>query len=160
MKDIEKFGWKKPTFESYYYNQLKKLKDTYYVEHLDFSITEKSSLEEISKKFDEFIEILRLDKEKAKIRENEFPLKYLDNYPKVTKEIRRIHGLNEQQTNKVGNILVVDITIIPTEYKGKPLQEVKTALESEYGCKVFLIDTSRQNMQGNQTISSVPVYFI
>ena len=55
-------------------------------------------------------------------------------------------------------LLVVDITALPESYKDLNEDDIRNKLESEYGSKVLLIDTSRQNMAGNTVKNHV--YFI
>jgi hypothetical protein len=138
-----KLGWKeKNTFESYYYKQLQKLKSVIYTEHWDFSINENSSLEEISKRFDEAIENIILHKEENKAIKEPFPLRKID----------------PSRVNIENKILVVNVDSILIEYKDQSSDEIKNMLEAKYGCKVFLIDTSRKNTQGT-SINNLPVYF-
>jgi len=55
--------------------------------------------------------------------------------------------------------LVIDINYLPSEYKDSNIKRIKKLLEKEYGCRVILIDGSRQNTQGMQNLNQ-PVYFI
>jgi len=55
-------------------------------------------------------------------------------------------------------ILVVDVNYLISDYKKKDLDTVKSELEKEYGVKVVLIDSSKQNVHGLPS-SLVPVYF-
>jgi hypothetical protein len=60
---------------------------------------------------------------------------------------------NGQKHSTVDRILVIDINYLA--YKG----QTKKAMEKEYGCKVLLIDGSRQNTQGLEK-NYTPAYFI
>jgi len=57
-------------------------------------------------------------------------------------------------------ILVIDINYLPSEYKSKGnVDETRETLETIYGCKVLLLDTSRHNIIGTEN-SNLPAYFI
>ena len=45
-------------------------------------------------------------------------------------------------------ILVVDINVLPAEYKDKDTETVRQSLEVMFGVKVLVVDNSRQNIQG------------
>jgi hypothetical protein len=162
----KKFGWQeKPTFESYYYKQLQKLKSLIYVEHYGWSVSEKSSLGAISEKFDEVIELLTLDKQKDDIliKYKPFPLKKMPpNLPLMDKNIQSVLKDDSNKTKSLyrGNVLVVDINFLTSDKKDMiSNDELKKSLEIEYKCKVLLIDNSRSNTQGCPA-NNLPAYFI
>lgn len=79
---------------------------------------------------------------------------------KIVEDMVRDFGLIPitSKTNTVDRLLVVDKVILLSSYKELSDDEIKSKLESEYGFKIFLIDSSRQNTQG--IVSSSPfVYF-
>ena len=56
-------------------------------------------------------------------------------------------------------LLVVDINSLPSEYKESgDMESTRKKLQKIYKCKVFLVDTSKQNTQGNQVFNTV--YFV
>ena len=63
------------------------------------------------------------------------------------------------KTNKVDKLLVVDKVILTDSYKELSEDEIKSKLESEYGFKIFLIDSSRQNTMQSTSEKSL-VYFV
>lgn len=71
----------------------------------------------------------------------------------ITNDIIKRYQNQIKALNSEG-ILVVDINYILPEYKGESSDNIKKLLEIEYGCKVFLTDSSRQNIG-----ESTPVYF-
>jgi hypothetical protein len=61
------------------------------------------------------------------------------------------------QKNK---ILVVDIKYITTDLKSYNESDLRDKLEDLYGYFVFLIDSSRQNLQGDVSeYNNPPIYF-
>jgi hypothetical protein len=57
-------------------------------------------------------------------------------------------------------ILVIDINFIPSEIKDRSIDDIQDYYEEMYNEKVFLIDNSRQNLQGFNTSNNYPIYFI
>lgn len=58
-------------------------------------------------------------------------------------------------------ILVVDVCyLLPEDKSNGDSNELRESLESEYNCKVFLIDSSKQNIHSNQEVVRQPIYFI
>ena len=53
------------------------------------------------------------------------------------------------ENNTSDKLLVVDIVTLPSEYKDLKIEDIRNRLEKHYKCNVFLIDSSRQNTQGN-----------
>jgi hypothetical protein len=79
------------------------------------------------------------------------------NYNYVTAE-----GI-KQQTIESKKILVIDMKYLPTDAKdeGESSDELREYLEEQYGHNVFLIDSSRANLQGSQNNAHTPpIYFI
>ena len=56
-------------------------------------------------------------------------------------------------------IIVADINYLLSEYKEKSIPEIEEILEKKFSIKVFLIDSSKQNMQGASSTHK-PIYFI
>ena len=116
------------------------LKGEYNLEDEDFKLVQK-----IIKSF--------LKNYKKPINEEEFPLRYLQTTSLV--ETLKAQIVNTNNTTK---LLVVDIVSLPSELKDLKFDDMKSKLEDDYECKVFLIDSSRQNIQGNIS-GNHPVYF-
>ncbi len=172
----KKYGWstKRNSFENYYLNQLNRFKNATSL-FGDDNLTEKSSLEEISTRFDELIDFLEVVKNNRCERHSVVPKGlYSDSYKylatlgteqesalKDLKEMIRKEGFLSIDIKPTENkILVIDINYLPSEYKSKDnVDETRQTLETIYGCKVLLIDGSRQNTQGLQN-SNLPAYFI
>lgn len=57
-------------------------------------------------------------------------------------------------------ILVVDINYLPSEFKDRTVKQIREELEKQYKEKVFLIDTSKQNISGEVNRSQPATYFI
>lgn len=57
-------------------------------------------------------------------------------------------------------ILVVDINYLPSEFKDRTVKQVRKELEKYYKEKVFLIDTSRQNINGEANRNQPATYFV
>ena len=71
----KKYGWRKNnnnSFEIYYYNQLSRFKNAALLFSMD-TLTENSSLEEISTRFDELIDFLEVVKNNKQIRHHIIP---------------------------------------------------------------------------------------
>lgn len=170
-----KYGWKKNnnSFEKYYYNQLNRFKKAVLIFSGD-KLTEDSSLEEISKRFDELIDFLEVAKNARQLKHSIIPEGLCsDSYKYQTaigvEQELAIEKLNNmlkergffpiEKTPTENKVLVIDINILPSEYKDKTTDEISQLLETKYGYKVLLIDGSRQNLQGVQN-SNPPVYFI
>lgn len=56
-------------------------------------------------------------------------------------------------------IIVADINYLLSEYKDKSISEIEEILEKKFNMKAFLIDGSRQNIQGAPSTHK-PIYFI
>jgi len=61
--------------------------------------------------------------------------------------------LNRTNLRLFDRILVIDVNYLANK------RQTKKAMEKEYGCKVLLIDGSRQNNQGLEK-NYTPAYFI
>lgn len=70
--------------------------------------------------------------------------------------------IEKSRANISDKILVIDINYLPSDFKLiNGTDDVREYLESIYGCKVLLVDTSRQNTQGNSySKTPQPAYFI
>jgi hypothetical protein len=79
---------------------------------------------------------------------------------KNLEEVIKKEGFLPIDINPTENkILVIDINYLPSEYKDNNVDETRETLETIYGCKVLIIDGSRQNTQGTQN-TNLPAYFI
>jgi hypothetical protein len=172
----KKYGWstRRNTFERYYYNQLNRFKNATWL-FSDDELTENSSLEEISTRFDELIDLLKITKINRDIKHSVIPkglcsdsYKYstLEGFKNMLeKELEEFFTTDIQnlpdkyRASKNNRILVIDINYLPSEYKGDNVDTIRESLEAIYGCKVLLIDGSRKNLEGTQ-INNPPVYFI
>ena len=210
----KKYGWS--TFERYYYNQLNRFKNATLLYVTD-TLTENSSLEEISTRFDELIDFLEVSKniklnmniknqiehrldllsyfisKKAEAIMNNLPINAWDtlinittsqlenlisketelffttplntNTPSQKLPLKKLNELIKDmgffpidtETAK-GNILVIEMNYLPSNYKSLSIEEARQKIENEYGYKVLFIDSSRVNTQTNS--NSQPVYFI
>jgi hypothetical protein len=69
----------------------------------------------------------------------------------------------KQQTTESKKILIVDMKQLPSDVKEayEVADEFREHLEEQYGHKVFLIDSSRANLQGSSNNAyTPPIYFI
>ena len=171
-----KCGWRKNnnSFEKYYYNQLNRFKKAVLIFSAD-KLTEDSSLEEISKRFDELIDFLEVAKNARQLKHSIIPEGLCsDSYKYQTaigvEQELAIEKLNNmlkergffpiEKTPTENKVLVIDINYLPSEYKSKDnLYETRETLETIYNCKVILVDGSRMNTQGLSN-NYLPVYFI
>ena len=60
--------------------------------------------------------------------------------------------------NMENKILVLDLNRLPEGFIKDTLDATRKYYESEYGLKVLIVDSSRQNIQGN--VNNPPAYFI
>lgn len=76
------------------------------------------------------------------------------------KDLAKKLGVIPIDTENVNSdkILVVDINYIPLKFRKRTVDDVKNRLQKEYGMRVFLIDSSRQNIQGASNVK--PIYTI
>ena len=163
----KKYGWRKNnnnSFERYYYNQLSRFKNAALLFSMD-TLTENSSLEEISTRFDELIDFLEVAKNNKQIRHHIIPKGIASDSYKYQTAVGVEQELAMEKLNSMlkkpteSKILVIDINYLVSEYKVKTVESVTKELESLYGCKVLLIDGSRMNTQGLSNNYS-PAYFI
>jgi NAD-dependent DNA ligase len=85
--------------------------------------------------------------------------------PKYTtaEGIKQMNQFSPQKEVKDSRILVIDMKYIPSDSmeEGETSDELREYLEEQYGYKVFLIDSSRANLQGSpNNINTPPIYFI
>jgi DNA-binding GntR family transcriptional regulator len=85
--------------------------------------------------------------------------------PKYTtaEGIKQINKFLPQKEVKDSRILVIDIKYLPADPKeeGELSDELREYLEEQYGYKVFLIDSSRVNLQDSPSNTHTPpIYFI
>lgn len=177
----KKYGWstKRNNFENYYLRQLKSfMKATNLFTDISH-LTDESSIDEISKTFDEliyFLETVRINRNKLDYivargvcsdSRNYLTAEQIKQFS-AQKEIENtikdlgILPVDKSRANISDKILVIDINYLPSDFKSiNGTDDVREYLESIYGCKVLLIDTSRQNTQGNSySKTPQPAYFI
>ena len=76
----------------------------------------------------------------------------------LKERVKGIKDLLIEEDLHKNRILVVDLNYLLSEYKNSDIDTIKSLLKNEYKYEIFLIDTSRTNIQGSSNLQ--PVFFI